>query len=346
MQINADLQNTIDATKAMQLSANANTAFIGTQKGGDFDIPANVALKFIKADESNQQVVRRWINADDITSRSKGKWIINFEGMELTEAQRFKQPFKYVKDNIKPSRDESRDQASKQYWWQLQRSRPALRAATENLKRYIGTPRVAKHRMFVWVDMDVVPDSRVVAIARDDDYFFGVLHSWIHEAWSLRLASWHGVGNDPTYNAQSCFETFPFPWSSGKEDTASPHHAAISAAAAQLHAEREAWLNPPDLIALGADSVMLRERTLTNLYNAVVAFREGRSGNGNGEKLVKPARDFAPRMVALHDVLDAAVLAAYGWSDLVGRLRSAEGDEELLRRLLALNSARSTAAPV
>jgi hypothetical protein len=25
------------------------------------------------------------------------------------------------------------------------------------------------------------------------------------------MCSWHGVGNDPTYNAESCFETFPFP---------------------------------------------------------------------------------------------------------------------------------------
>jgi hypothetical protein len=35
------------------------------------------------------------------------------------------------------------------------------------------------------------------------------------------------------------------------------------------------------------------------------------------------------------------VLAAYGWDDLVGKLRTADGDEELLRRLLALNLARA-----
>ncbi len=56
-----------------------------------------------------------------------------------------------------------------------------------------------------------MPDSRVYAIARDDDCTFGILHSRFHEAWALALGSRHGVGNDPTYNNQSCFEAFPFP---------------------------------------------------------------------------------------------------------------------------------------
>ncbi|KXK49866.1 MAG: hypothetical protein UZ13_02852, partial [Chloroflexi bacterium OLB13] len=38
---------------------------------------------------------------------------------------------------------------------------------------------------------------------------------------------------------------------------------------------------------------------------------------------------------------DAAVLSAYGWDDLLGRLRTIDGDEELLRRLLAENQRRA-----
>ena len=30
----------------------------------------------------------------------------------------------------------------------------------------------------------------------------------------------HGIGNDPTYNAKSCFETFPFPAGLTPRDTA------------------------------------------------------------------------------------------------------------------------------
>jgi hypothetical protein len=58
-------------------------------------------------------------------------------------------------------------------------------------------------------------------------------------------------------------------------------------------------------------------------------------------KLVPSAKEFALRLSSLHDVLDAAVLAAYGWDDLVGRLRTPDGDEELLRRLLAENLRRA-----
>jgi hypothetical protein len=132
-----------------------------------------------------------------------------------------------------------------------------------------------------------------------------------------------------------------------------------------LNAEREAWLNPPDMDLPRAkgDTVdkLLKDRTLTNLYNAVDAYREqartlnpssvpflsSPAGEGPGVrakmpvKLVPAAKDFAPRLAALHDARDAAVLAAYGWDDLIGRLRTRDGDEELLRRLLAENLRRA-----
>lgn len=105
-------------------------------------------------------------------------------------------------------RDQQRRETRRRYWWRHGETVPTLRTAIALLSRYIATPRVAKHRLFVWLDRTVLPDSRLYAIARDDDITFGILHSHIHELWSLRTCSWHGVGNDPTYNAQSCFETF------------------------------------------------------------------------------------------------------------------------------------------
>ena len=81
----------------------------------------------------------------------------------------------------------------------------------DGLRRYIATPRVAKHRLFVWSNARMCPDTRVVVVARDDDTTFGILHSRFHEAWSLKLCSWHGVGNDPTYNPTTIFQTYPFP---------------------------------------------------------------------------------------------------------------------------------------
>ncbi len=344
--INSDLQGAIDVATVQVLSENQGLAFQGPVKVGPFDIDARLAAKMLSARNAsgvdNRLAVRPWVNGQDITDRSSHKWIVDFGEMTEVEAAQFEMPFEYVRLNVKPKRDENNRQRRRERWWQHGETVPGLRRATLSLRRFIATPRVAKHRVFVWVATEVLPDSRVVAICRDDDFTFGVLHSLVHESWALRLGAWHGDGDDggrPTYTPTTTFETFPFPWPPGREDTASPHHAAISAAAAALHAEREAWLNPPDLLAMpGAeDSKALKERTLTNLYNALVKFRDSAAP----EKPTAAAREFAPRLAALHDALDRAVLAAYGWLDLADSLRTPAGSEELLRRLLALNHERA-----
>jgi type II restriction/modification system DNA methylase subunit YeeA len=153
---------------------------------------------------------------------------------------------------------------------------------------------------------DTLPDSRLYVFAREDDYFFGVLHSRVHEVWSLATSSRHGVGNDPTYNNTTCFETYPFPWPPGQEPADDPLVQAIAQAAQELDEKRRNWLNPP-----GASEAELKKRTLTNLYNE------------------------RPRWLDLaHQKLDHAVLDAYGWPHDIS-------DEEILERLLALNLARA-----
>src|SRR5258708_7708802 len=74
----------------------------------------------------------------------------------------------------------------------------------------------------------------------------------------------------PRYTSTTTFETFPFPCPPGKETADDPCVQAIAAAAKQLHEVREAWLNPSEAISPG----QLRVRTLTNLYNAIVEYRE------------------------------------------------------------------------
>jgi type II restriction/modification system DNA methylase subunit YeeA len=172
--------------------------------------------------------------------------------------------------------------------------------------RVILTPRVAKHRLFAWAPPDVVPDTRVYAFVRDDDYFFGVLHSRVHELWSLRTCSWHGVGNDPTYNNTTCFFTFPFPWIPGCEPLDDPKLQAIAEAAKKLTKMREAWLHPNEV-----EAAELKNRTLTDLYNEMPQWLQD-----------------------LHKALDAAVIAAYGWPEGLS-------DAEILDRLLALNVSKS-----
>ena len=207
---------------------------------------------------------------------------------------------------MKPDRDKNRDPITKRNWWLHGRARPALREAMDGLQRYLITPRVAKHRVFDWLSPPALPDHKLYVFCRSDDYFFGVLHSRIHETWTLHTCSWHGVGNDPVYKGKDCFETFPLPWPPGKEPGDDPRVAAIATAARALVEKRDAWLNPP-----GASEAELKKRTLTNLYNQ------------------------RPTWLDLaHKKLDTAVLAAYGWSDDLT-------DEQILERLLALNLERA-----
>jgi hypothetical protein len=173
-------------------------------------------------------------------------------------------------------------------WWRLGRSGADLREATANLRRVIATPRVAKHRFFAWIASQVLPDSRVNVIALDDDVIFGILQSGFHEAWSLRLGGWHGVGNDPQYTPRMGFETFAFPPDLAPDRSTAEHADAdraivIAAAARRLDELRNAWLNPPDLVQIvpevvrgfpdrilprnAAAAKTLKTRTLTNLYN-------------------------------------------------------------------------------
>ncbi len=142
-----------------------------------------------------------------------------------------------------------------------------FREAKAGKARLIATPRVAKHRVFAWVSPELVPDSRLYVFARDDDYFFGVLHSRIARGMEpSHNCSIHGDGDEggrPTYVSSSCFETFPFPWPPGHEPKGSPLVETIAEAARELVAKRDAWLNPPN-----ASAEELKKRTLTNLYNA------------------------------------------------------------------------------
>ena len=120
-----------------------------------------------------------------------------------------------------------------------------MRQAIEPLERVLITPRVSKHRVFVWLK-SVLPTDALIAFARSDDYFFGVLHSKIHEVWSLRQSTQlreKSSGN--RYTPTTAFETFPFPWPPGQEPTADPLYLAIADAARELDEKREAWLNPP-----------------------------------------------------------------------------------------------------
>ena len=223
--------------------------------------------------------------------------------MSEVEGSFYEAPFEYLRIHLKPLRQRNRDRQRREMWWRPGRSGADLRRALSNIGRYIATPRVATHRLFVWLHAAVVPDCQLVIIARDDDAMFGFLHSRLHELWALRLCTWLGVGNDPRYTPSTTFETFPFPHGLTPDipanDYADDQRArSIAAAARRLNELRENWLNPPDLVVRVPEVVPgyperilprdeecaqeLKKRTLTKLYNQRPAARPPASGAGCG----------------------------------------------------------------
>jgi len=93
-----------------------------------------------------------------------------------------------------------------------------MREALAPLERCIITPRVSKFRLFAWLTTRTLADSATFVFARDDDYFFGMLHSRIHEVWARAQGTQlREVESGFRYTPSSTFETFPFPWPPGRE---------------------------------------------------------------------------------------------------------------------------------
>ena len=325
----------IDLTGARRIPGNSGVAFMGDTKGGPFDVPGDVAREWLGLPanpngRSNADVLKPWVNGMDLTRRPAGKWIVDFGwNMSEAEAALYEAPFEHVKEHVWPMRQRNRREAYRVYWWRHVEPRQGLHRALDGRDRYIVTPRVAKHRLFVWLDARIVPDSATIAISRDDNVTFGILHSRFHEAWSLRLGTWLGKGNDPRYTPTTTFGTFPFPEGltpdiAAAEYADEPHAVAIGNAARRLAELRDRWLNPADWVKWVDEPVAgypkrpiardeaaakeLKSRTLTNLYNA------------------------RPQWLAdAHAVLDAAVAAAYGWDAGIS-------EDEALEKLLSLNS--------
>jgi type II restriction/modification system DNA methylase subunit YeeA len=343
-EIKADLgaNSAFDIEQLEALSTN-DCAFIGDQKSGPFEISGEFARKLLLLPinpnlRPNSDVVVPWANGSDVIGRWADKWIIDF-GTAMPEqfAALYELPFAHVLENVKPQRVSLRRQGHRERWWIHGESRPGMRRAIVALNKYLVTVRVSKHRIFTFLARPILPDTRLIVVARNDDCSFGVLSSKFHVAWSLSTCAWHGVGNTPTYNAESCFETFPFPQGltpniPAADYAADPRAIGIAAAAKDLNQKRENWLNPPDLVVREPEVVagypdrilpkdedaakILKTRTLTNLYNTRPAWLDN-----------------------AHKVLDEAVAEAYGWGDdyRAGLLN----DDEILSRLFALNQERA-----
>jgi hypothetical protein len=322
--INSRLRPKPERGDPSALMSNATGAFVGTYVlGMGFTLTPSDRDTLIAKDTRNAERIFPYLGGEEVNTspmQSHERYVISFGQMELAEAERWEDLIAIVREKVKPERDQLKDNADgrhrKEHWWQFGRWTPALYAAIAPLSRCLVTSRVSKHLIFSYQPSDRIFSEQLYVFPLEPYTPFAVLQSRIHEHWARLLSS--SMKTDLRYSASDCFETFPFPHPDPK--SVIPELETLGEA---LYTARAAYMLNTD-------------QGLTKTYNAL-----------------KDPTNTDPRILALraqHEQLDAAVLAAYGWSDIpvppycplapedAAQLTAFE--DEIIDRLFLLNEAR------
>lgn len=271
-----------------KLISKDNHSFIGSYLLGlGFTMPPDDALRLIDQEPKNAEVLRPYLNGQDLNSRpnqSASRWVINFLDWPIDRAKEYPDCFEIVERDVRPERQRTNDDGSyaldpplRNRFWIHKRRCPSLYAAIEDLDRVLVLTRVSNTVQPAWVPTGGVFSDQTVVFAYDDDAHFGLLSSGFHWWWATMKASTLGKGT--RYTVSDCFETFAQP-----ELT-----SYIAEAGAELDDVRGKFM-------------LDHELGLTKFYNRVHDPRDHDTD-------IQHLRE-------IHVSLDNAVRDAYGWADL------------------------------
>jgi hypothetical protein len=317
--INSRLRAKPERPDPRPLVANTGLSFVGTYVlGMGFVLTPERRAELITKDRRNAERIYRYIGGEEVNSDpdpSLERYVINFGDMELAAAERWPDLLTIVRNLVKPERDllknNSDGRRRKTYWWQFGRNTPALYAALQARKRCLVNSQVSKHLVFAWRPSAAIFAHTTYVYPVETDRHLAVLQSRVHEGWARLLSS--SLEDRLRYAPSDCFEPFPFP--------PSPAFEALDEIGERLDLARSKYMSA--------------ERVgLTTTYNRL-----------------KDPSNTDPRIAdlrALHEEVDRAVLAAYGWSDLPvppycgADPKALEAfQDEVIDRLFALNEERA-----
>lgn len=335
----ADLKVGADVAGVKPISANSGLSSRGMMLfGAGFIVSPDEAKKLgLGLIPGIERYIRNYRNGRDLTQSPRGVMVIDLFGLSVAQArEKYPALYQHILERVKPERDQNKDKAIRENWWLHGRTREELRCHVFGLPCYIATVETTKHRLFQFLDADILPDNMLVSIATDSASVLGILSSRIHIAWALVAGGRLGIGNDPRYNKTRCFETFPFP------DASPEQQAHIRDLAERLDAHRK------------RQQAQHTDLTLTGMYNVLEKLRSGETLSIKDRAIHE--QGLVSVLRELHDELDRAVFAAYGWDDLADTLvglpgattplpdkseAQAAAEETLLCRLVALNAERA-----
>jgi Eco57I restriction-modification methylase/MmeI, target recognition domain len=366
-------------TSPAPIAANAQRAFIGSYiLGAGFTFDDDEAAKgaatsleemrsLVEKNPKNAERISPYIGGEEVNTdpeQRHQRYVINFEDFPLergangsrwsSTAQRERDAMlrvgvvpedfpgfvaadwpdllSIIEQLVKPSRvslppTNSWNKTVSQYWWRWGAWRKQLNIEVKNLDRFLFHPNLSSHLSFCFLPKGTVVGAPHNVLAFSKNGPFATLQSRVHEIWARFFSS--TMEDRLRYTPSDCFRTFPFPEGFETDRT--------------LEATGEAY----DVFR--AKLMINRNEGLTKSYNRFHSRGENSSG--------------IARLRALHAAMDAAVLRAYGWSDLADRAAPdfieqevdegkkpktrldwpAEFKDEVLARLLALNAERAAA---
>jgi N-6 DNA Methylase len=226
-----------DVTSAVSLKINSarGGCYQGQTHGHEgFLLEALTAKALIKSHPNYADVLFPFLIADDLIGELDAKptrYVIDFQGMDLLEAQKFKTLFERVQSKVLPDRKKAAAEETARNkevldvnpkskvnhhhagflrrWWQLSWERTELVTAITKLSRYIACGRVTKRPIFDFVSSGIRPNDALQVFPYDDDYSFGILQSSLHWRWFVERCS--TLKSDFRYTSNTVFDSFPWP---------------------------------------------------------------------------------------------------------------------------------------
>lgn len=335
-QIHANLRAGAELSAAEGLASNCSIVFQGVKLvGNGFLVEGETRSRWLETNNEWERFLPQLIAGTDLTKGRKPRYCIDFFGLMADEAAgAFPPGFQQVLTEVKPLRDSNNDRFFRENWWLFGRARGDMRTALQALGRYVITSEVSKHRFFSFASTaGTLADGSLAVVASSDALVLGVLSGRPHLVWAL--AAGGSLEDRPRWQNGPCFETFPFP------DATPEQQSKIRDLAERLDAHRKRL------------QAQHSELTLTGMYNVLEKLRAEEVLTAK-EKTIHQ-QGLVSLLRELHDDLDRAVFAAYGWDDLAAQLvgkpgattpfpdkpdSQSEAEEELLCRLVALNTER------
>jgi methylase of polypeptide subunit release factors len=332
-----------------------------------FVISAAEAKQLLDADTQHQPFIKPFINGSDLLSGryvTDPEYVIDLSELDMLQASALPRLLaipreRVLKDwqgnaaneQVELGRDTGEHQNRLQTWWALKRPRNDLQQVLKGLPRYIACSAVMKRATFVFLSSAYLPTNALKVFAFADDYSFGVLQSSTHWLWFVTKCS--KLTERFRYTPESVFDTFPWPQfdtvpSAARRDivvesAAQKRRSSVGATSSDYAAPDGAKIKSttasykdvaPDGAAL--QNAVLSRDTLGKIDAVAAAARELRRVRAEALPKLKGGLRALYRTLELpganplkdaHAALDAAVLAAYGFS----------AKKDLLAQLLALN---------